>query len=330
MKNLCKYSCVLMLTSFLFAGKVAIAQNGEVYDSLTAKASELYEAKQYRASADAYSAAFKSIGWKGTSDDRYNAACSWALAGVPDSAFFQLNRLVTAMKYRNYDYIITDTDLNSLHDDARWKPMLEQIQKNKETAEASLNRPLANMLDSIFDKDQEPRLRIGEIEKKYGARSPEMTKLWEEIQFNDSMNLLKVAEVLDKYGWLGPEVVGDKGSNVLFLVIQHSDLPVQEKYLPMMREAVKNGKAKASSLALLEDRVALRQGKLQIYGSQISTDPNTGEKYVQPLDDPDHVDERRESVGLSSLAHYVKNWGLKWDVEEYKKNLPRYLELQKK
>jgi hypothetical protein len=64
---------------------------------------------------------------------------------------------------------------------------------------------------------------------------------------------------LDKYGWLGADVVGGQGNSTLFLVIQHSDQATQEKYLPMMREAVKNGKAQGSSLALLEDRAALGQ-----------------------------------------------------------------------
>ena len=40
----------------------------------------------------------------------------------------------------------------------------------------------------------------------------------------------------------------------------------------MMRKAVKEGLARATSLALLEDRVALGKGELQIYGSQIGTD----------------------------------------------------------
>lgn len=57
------------------------------------------------------------------------------------------------------------------------------------------------------------------------------------------------------------EVVGNKGSTTLFLVIQHADLGTQVKYLPMVREAVKQHKAQASNLALLEDRVALGQGK---------------------------------------------------------------------
>lgn len=89
-----------------------------------------------------------------------------------------------------------------------------------------------------------------------------------------------------------------------------------------MREAVKNGNANGADLALLEDRVALRTGKKQIYGSQIWRDPETGKFHVMPLDDPDNVDERRAAVGLGKLQDYISIWGVKWDAEEYKKELP--------
>jgi hypothetical protein len=130
-----------------------------------------------------------------------------------------------------------------------------------------------------------------------------------------------VCEILDQYGWLGPDKIGAAGNQTLFLVIQHSETPIQQKYLPMMREAVKNKNAKGSSLALLEDRVALREGRKQIYGSQLSTDNATGITTLLPLEDPDHVDERRASVGLQPLADYIKKWKLIWDVETYKKEM---------
>jgi len=105
---------------------------------------------------------------------------------------------------------------------------------------------------------------------------------------------------LDERGWLGLKVIGNQGNSTLFLVIQHSDLETQLKYLPMMREAVKLGNTRASSLALLEDRVALRQGKRQIYGSQIGRDQETGEYYVSPLIEPEKVNERRHHIRCRS------------------------------
>lgn len=292
-------------------------------------ADSLYDAKNYQSSAEHYSMAFKNLGWKGYINDRYNAACSWALAKVPDSAFFNLQVVANKGNYINYHHISTDQDLVSLHNDKRWRPILDTIQRNKERSEAHLEKALVQRLDSIYQSDQEDRLKLREMEKKYRWDSPEMQAIWKKIIYQDSVNLVKVKRILDSRGWLGPEVIGYQGNSTLFLVIQHSDLKTQEKYLPMMREAVKNKKAQASSLALLEDRVALGQGRKQIYGSQLSSYQENDKTiyYLSPLEDPDHVDERRLSMGLGPLSEYLSHWDLKWDPEEYKKQLP---ELEKR
>lgn len=300
------------------------------YSKFVKKGDSLYKLNDYKKSADAYSEAFKRNNWKATPGDRYNAACIWALANQPDSAFFHLNRIVEKANYSNYDHIKTDTDLNSLHNDKRWNPLLEGVLKNKEKAEANINKPLARKLDSIYNEDQTYRHEVIELQKKYGQKSKEVSSLWEKIEKIDSLNHIKVTTILDKYGWLGTDVVGQKGNSALFLVIQHSDLKTQEKYLPMMKDAVKNGKANGQNLALLEDRILIRNGKKQIYGSQIGTHPETNESYVLPLENPDEVDNRRASVGLSSLEDYVQNWEMKWNVEQYKKDLPKYEEIEKK
>jgi hypothetical protein len=304
-----------LLILFFFCATInyTIAQSTE-YLAFVKKADSLYKAKDYTNSARFYSLAFKSNGWKGIPVDRYNAACSWALSGNADSAFFQLERIARKVSYANYDHITTDTDLNSLHSDKRWASLLAIVKQNKEKAEANLNRPLANQLDSIFSEDQKYRLMMEDIEKKYGFESNEMKTLWNTIRVKDSVNLIKVTAILDKYGWLGPDVVGNLGSNSLFLVIQHADQKTQEKYLPMMRDAVKNGRAFAGNLALLEDRVALGQGKKQIYGSQIHRDNQTGKYFIAPIEDEANVNVRRAAVGLGPLEEYAKNWDIDYKV----------------
>jgi hypothetical protein len=313
----------ILIFSFLLSKCLIFGQDiPKEYFDLIRKADSLYTAKDYKSSATAYSDAFKSNGWKGFANDRYNAACSWALTAVPDSAFFQLERIAFRLNFANYGHITTDPDLNSLHSDTRWKPLLEKVKQNKDKAEENLNKPLVATLDSIYAEDQKYRQQINRIEKEYGWESKEMKDHWRIIREKDSLNLKKVMAILGKYGWLGADVVGEQGNSTLFLVIQHSDQTTQEKYLPMMREAVKNGKAQASSLALLEDRAALGQGKRQIYGSQIGRDPKTNQYYVKPLEDPDNVDKRRANVGLQPLSEYVGQWQIKWDVEQYKRILP--------
>lgn len=323
-----KLTVLTILSLFVF--NVTFGQDREKYSELIKTAWSLYESKDYLKSGEKYSEAFVALGEKVMVNDRYNAACSWALANQPDSAFVQLVKIAKNGNYTNYGHITTDTDLNSLHNDERWSTVIEIVKANQEKAEAKLDKPLVKILDTIYQEDQTYRMQLNEVEKKYGWKSDEIKAHWKIILEKDSINLIKVRKILDERGWLGADVIGNQGNLTLFLVIQHSDIETQEKYLPMMREAVNKGNARASSLALLEDRVALRKGEKQIYGSQIGRDQETGEYYVLPLIAPDNVDKRRADVGLGTIQDYISNWGMTWDVEDYKKKLPEIQAKQKK
>ena len=175
------------------------------------------------------------------------------------------------------------------------------------------NKTLTFLLENVFKDDQQYRLMEDSIAKKHGYRSNEVKDLWEIIHRKDSSNLVIVKRILDKYGWLGADVVGQKGNDCLFLVIQHADLKAQEYYLPMMKEAVKNKKANASSLALLMDRIEMRNGRPQIYGSQINTD-STGKSTIYKMLDEPNVNKRRQDVGLQPLEEYVKFWNIDYHL----------------
>ena len=190
---------------------------------------------------------------------------------------------------------------------------------------AGFDKSLVAQLDTIHQDDQKYRLQLMEILEKSRSESEnlELIALSETINERDSINLLKIEKILNEHGWPGADVIGEQGNKTLFLVIQHSDLETQLKYLPMMREAVKLGNAQGKDFALLEDRIAMRQGKRQIYGSQIKKDYETGESYVWPLIEPENVNERRAKVGLEPIEDYVKRVGMTWDVEKHKERTKR-------
>jgi hypothetical protein len=219
--------------------------------------------------------------------------------------------------------------LNALHSDKRRNEVLNLVKGNKEKAEENLDKSLVAILDTIYQEDQGLRRQISEVEEKYGRDSDEMKAHWETINEKDSINLIKIQKILDEKGWLGQDIIGGQGNTTLFLVIQHSPIEIQQKYLPMMRDAVKKNNARPSSLALLEDRVALRTGKRQIYGSQIGRNQETGEFYVSPIENPEKIDERRAEVGLGALQEYISNWNITWDVEKHKEMTDK-LEAEKK
>lgn len=188
----------------------------------------------------------------------------------------------------------------------------------------------ATMLDSILEEDQKYRLQIPEIEKEFGSESTEMKEHNDLIARTDSANLIVVKYIIETYGWLGPKDVGYNANSAIFLVIQHADIKTQENYIPTMREAVSEGNARSGQLALLEDRVAIANGELQIYGSQVGIYEKTGEYYVLPLFEPEKVNERRHSVGLDSIETYLSTWNINWNVNEYYEKLPIWIEEQRK
>ena len=307
---------LILFLSVLF---VSFYSFGQSYNDLVKQAFSYYQAKDYKKSLDLYQHAFKIE--QNNYSDLYNGACSAALSGDIKTAFNLLN-LSIQKGWININHLKKDADLTALHSYKDWGITLQDLQEKVDEIEANYDKPLQQELLQIFKDDQNIRRQYIDSSKKYGYNNPIVDSLTKVMIFNDSVDLEKVTKILDTKGWVGKDKVGGQANQTLFLVIQHADIKTQQKYLPMMREAVKKGNASSGSLALLEDRVALREGKKQIYGSQIGRNTKTNNFYVEPLEDPDNVDKRRSEVGLGTLSDYVKNWNINWNVEEYKKKLP--------
>ena len=322
-----KYLITLLICTITLTN--VSGQGNNEYVVWATKAMSLYRDKQFKQSAEAYMHAFASNGGVANPEDEYNAACSWSLAGIKDSAFALFDKMVAVYSFADYDHLAGDADLNNLHSDTRWKSLCAAVLKNKQKKEAKYNKPVVAILDTVLQFDQMFRLRIEETQKKYRFESKEMKQLWDSIGKYDSINLIKVEKIVDKYGWLGPEVIGEQGNSTIFLVIQHSNTQVQKKYLPEMRKAVEKKAARPDEVAMLEDRIAIASGELQIYGTQLQGNVD-GSYVVSPLVDPGKVDERRASVGLPPMAVYLSQWNMKWDVEEYKKKLPDIIKKTKR
>lgn len=298
-----------------------VSTAGNLYDS---SQYNLYEGKvKYKQSADVYEEAFICINGRAYPNDRYNAACSYALSGNKKKALHHLFKLAENphIRYADSYKLTTDPDLVSLYNKKRWKELLSLVEQNKAEKEKGMERNIVAILDTVLMEDIRARNRYLEAVKLYDPESERVKELIKHIIKIDSVNLLKVSKVLDEKGWLGPENIGKDGSNALFLVIQHSPLKVQEKYLPMMKEAVKKGDAIPGQFAMLQDRVAIRQGRRQIYGSQIKTEDDSS--YVLPLIEPQRVNERRAEVGLSPLEDYVEKYGIIWHAKAHEQWVTR-------
>jgi hypothetical protein len=311
----------LSIFFFLVVSTFSVAQSSEKYTEITRQAMDLYESGSYKRAAETYTKAFRANGWKAYRADRYNAACAWTLAGNKDSAFYQLFKVADAFKYDNYDRIAFDSVLISLNNDQRWIQLLNIVKRNIGKEEAKLNKALLKLMDSVYHDDQAYRFQEISVDKEFGPASAEGKNIRRIIHEKDSINEIIVSDILDKYGWLGKEVVGSNGNATIALVLQHSSLNTQQKYLPMMRAAVKNKKADAEDLAILEDMVLIRQGKMQSYGTYLVGIMQPRKYYMAPMEDPANVDKRRATLGLGTLDEYVRNWGFRWNLKNYEEGL---------
>ena len=175
-----------------------------------------------------------------------------------------------------------------------------------------INESLKAELESMYETDQSQRVKMDEISKKYGCDSAEMKELWKKQNEIDGNNIRRLVEIIESHGWPGRSLVGKKASDGAFLILQHAELSYQKKYIPLVNKAVAQGELKVQMLALLEDRVLMREGKKQIYGTQLTMDESTSRWVLYPIEDEANVDKRRAKVGLPPLAEYLKHFGLEY------------------
>ncbi len=115
------------------------------YDVFIKKADSLLNLKEYKNAGLAFSSAFKTLGNKGRIPDRYTAARAWAMAGILDSSFVCLEKIVFKKFYTDYKTLENEKDFQPLHSNSRWQALLDFI---KTDYEAGLNIINAVRLDT--------------------------------------------------------------------------------------------------------------------------------------------------------------------------------------
>lgn len=158
--------------------------------------------------------------------------------------------------------------------------------------EPAADRELRAELLRRRDVDQAPR-RVDPAK----ASIEEMRRVSE-----DNTTWLKA--VVAEHGWPGVRMVGRDGADAAWLLAQHADhdLDFQRHCLALVEKAVEANDAFPRHVAYLTDRVLIKEGKRQRYGTQF----NGSQPF--PIEAPGDVDKRRAAVGLEPLAEYAKHF----------------------
>ncbi len=129
----------------------------------------------------------------------------------------------------------------------------ETFDLNQYAKDGNFDRKLVELIVELKESDQLYRVS-GDMEPQ------------REI---DEKNILIVDSLYNSCNqYIGKSMVGDEFAFVMWLIVQHSDLAHQEKYLPVIHKAVIENELKKGPLKMLIDRVHSKKYDYQIFGSQ--------------------------------------------------------------
>lgn len=122
----------------------------------------------------------------------------------------------------------------------------------------------------------------------------------------DSANTAWLKAYVARWGWPTVAQIGKQAIGAAFLIVQHAvhDTAFMRAMLPAIEESRLRGDLDGGAVAMLTDRLEVKAGRPQIYGTQLSL--RNGQWVLDPIADSAGVDERRRRVGLPPLAEYLR------------------------
>lgn len=114
--------------------------------------------------------------------------------------------------------------------------------------------------------------------------------------------------IVAAHGWPTIQLVGSDASDGAMLILIHSpDHAWQRAMISQLTPLAQQDKIDGSSLALLTDKELVAEHKLQRYGTQFKF--VDGQAMMFAVEDPAHLDQRREQALLPPMSVYRKQLG---------------------
>lgn len=289
----------------------SLVSYGQSYVDLILKADTLYEENDFKGSAELLDIA---LTMKIDGGVLYNAACSWTLAGDKEKALDYLSKALDnglADLINDVSILESDSDLEALKGDPKWGNLIEKF-KDELKYNQPTNVDLKYVIEDLEIKDQTLRQLLKDAEEKLGDNTASFNYFKSLIIKQDSISAIKIKSILDENGWPNKSIVGSKANKAFGLIMRHAPIELQERSLPLLQSSVESGQSAGTDLAYLTDRVLLRKGKPQIYGTQVVEDENTGKMKVYEVEDPTNVNVRRKAIGLENIEAYLSYWKIVW------------------
>lgn len=148
---------------------------------------------------------------------------------------------------------------------------------------------LAAEILAMADEDQRMRREVSASGRSWDASV-------------DERNTRRMQEIVSEIGWPTRSKVGAQAEHMAWLLVQHAELEFQKKCLALM-EREPTDEVCPRHLAYLDDRVRIRDGRPQRYGTQLQKSADGWQ--ALPTEDPEDLDARRQAVGLEPISEYL-------------------------
>ena len=152
-----------------------------------------------------------------------------------------------------------------MHNDWRWQAYCDSITARRDRIEAHYDKPLRQRLIEIGRRDQD--IRHAFMMAFNTQNQALIDSLTREMHAIDSINEMEICDILDTRGFVGRDQVGE-ACGVFWMVIQHAPLELEKKNFPKFVKAMKRGDIPKSHIAMMDDRIAMFEGRPQRYGTQ--------------------------------------------------------------
>lgn len=108
-----------------------------------------------------------------------------------------------------------------------------------------------------------------------------------------------------EHGWFDISRYGERADEAAWLMVQHADRTpsFQGEMLAVLQERAEAGETSPRRVAYLWDRVAVKEGRPQRYGTQMDCEGGEAQP-IGGLEDPEHIEARLAVLGMQSYASY--------------------------
>ena len=281
---------LILIFIIIIFSKALIAQDDLVSSPSKLIADSFYQHKDFLNAAINYEKYLLYENGATIDHDYILLAHSYYKSGNEEKALWDLSFLVKSFIYSECQEIQLYFKHTTLEKNSQYIEILKKCDCNRLGKTREFKPELAGLLDSIYKGDQLGRSI--------------MTNPGLPFRYIDNNASLQIIDsIYQKYGWLSKSEVGENASMAQFLVIQHANLESQVKRKDRVKNAVQNCLIEPWAYALLLDRISVRKGEKQLYGTQMTPDSLT---YL-PVEDEKNLNQRRLDFGLLPIEKYLKS-----------------------